>query len=70
MTIITGGRKAIVKKLSPRGQLVLAWRPKPYKKTPQQIAIGRAARECGIKKGMSKTDLRKAMMDCIPGKFR
>jgi len=69
MTIITGGRKAIVKKLSPNGQLVLAWRPKPYPMTPQQKKVREAAKACGIKKGMSKGELVKAMKECIPSKF-
>ena len=69
MTVISGGKKAIVKKMSPNGQLVLAWRPKPYPKTPQQKKVGEAARACGIHKGISKDALRKAMIECIPGKF-
>ena len=69
MTIVTGGRNAVVKKLSPNGHLVLAWRPSPYPKTPQQRKVGEAARACGIHKGMSKDALRKAMIECIPGEF-
>lgn len=70
MTIISGGKKAIVKKMSPNGQLVLAWRPSPYPKTPQQIKAGNAARECGIHKGISRDALRKAMIECLGPKMR
>jgi|GEM_PF-1837848 hypothetical protein len=69
MTIVSGGRNAIVKKLSPKGHLVLAWRPSKYAKTPQQIRAGNAARECGIHRGMSKAELVKAM-SCVGTKMR
>jgi len=49
--------------------IYLAMYPKPYPRTAQQKKIGDAARACGIKAGMSKTDLMKAMKECIPGKF-
>lgn len=69
MTIITGGRKAIVKKMSPRGHLVLAWKPKKYPKTAQQTKVRNAAIKCGIKKGISKSALQTAMRCCIPKEF-
>jgi len=49
--------------------LYLAAFPKPYPKTPQQKKIGEAARACGIKAGISKAELMKAMKECIPTKF-
>lgn len=70
MTIITGGRKAIVKKMSPNGHLVLAWRPSKYPKTPQQVKAGNIARECGIKKGITRDALRAAMITCVGPKMR
>jgi len=47
----------------------IASRPRKYPKTSQQRKIGAAARDCGIKAGMSKSELQKAMKECIPGKF-
>lgn len=49
--------------------IVLAMYPRPYPKTSQQKKIGEAARACGIKSGISKTELMKAMKECIPTKF-
>lgn len=48
---------------------VLAALPRPYPLTSQQRKVRDAARACNIKKGMSKSDLQRAMVDCIPGKF-
>jgi len=70
MTLVSGGRNAVVKKLSPGGHLVLAWRPSKYPKTPQQRKAGEVARSCGIKKGMSRNDLVRAMIDCVGPKMR
>jgi hypothetical protein len=70
MTIISGGRNAIVKKLSPSGHLVLAWRPSAYPKTPQQVRAGNVARECGIHKGINRAALREAMIKCVGPKMR
>lgn len=78
---VTGN--ALVKRSAPRrykakdapyavggnGGIIIAMRPKPYPKTAQQRRVGEAAKACGIKKGMSKSELMKAMVDCIPGKF-
>jgi len=47
----------------------IASRPRPYPKTSQQRKVGEAAKACGIKAGISKSELQKAMKDCIPGKF-
>ena len=52
-----------------KGGIILAFRPKPYPKTAQQRKIGDAARACGIKSGISKSELMTQMKDCIPGKF-
>lgn len=49
--------------------LYIASFPRPYPKTSQQKKIGEAARSCGIKKGIKKADLQRAMKECIPGKF-
>lgn len=57
-----------MKKLSPNGRLVLAWRPSPYAKTAQQRKAGEVARKCGIHTGISREALRKAMIECVgPG---
>lgn len=50
----TGGNKG----------MVLSRYPKKYPKTPQQIGLSAAAKTCGIKKGMNKADLQKAMV-CV-----
>jgi len=55
MTVITSGKKHIVKKLSPTGKVVLAWKPKAYPLTPQQKKVQAAAAKCGIKKGSKPT---------------
>jgi len=54
-----GGKKGVI----------LVNYPRPYPKTTQQKKIGDAARACGIKRGISRADLVKAMVECIPGKF-
>ncbi|MDD3102432.1 MAG: hypothetical protein PHE59_04800 [Patescibacteria group bacterium] len=51
------------------GGIIIAMRPRPYPKTAQQRRVGEAAKACGIKRGMKKSDLMTAMVDCIPGKF-
>lgn len=48
----------------------IASRPRAYPKTRQQILVGNVARECGIKAGMSKADLQRAMKDCVGPKMR
>jgi hypothetical protein len=48
---------------------VIASLPKEYPLTSQQKKVRDAAHTCGIKKGISKATLQKAMVDCIPGKF-
>lgn len=68
MTVISNGKKHIVKKMSPTGKVVLAWKPKAYPKTPQQKEIAAIARECGIKRGISKSELQNAMQ-CVKEKW-
>lgn len=69
MTLVKG-KGAVVKKISPNGHLVLAWRPSKYPKTAQQRKAGDAARACGIHKGISRDALRKAMIECVGPKMR
>ena len=52
------------------GGLVLARRPGPYPLTSQQKKVRDAAAGCGIKKGISKSALQKAMVDCVGPKMR
>lgn len=49
--------------------MVIASFPKPYPLTGPQKRVRDAARGCGIKKGMSRSSLVDAMVNCIPGKF-
>lgn len=44
--------------------------PRPYPKTTQQRKVSTVAADCGIKKGISKSDLQKAMIDCVGPKMR
>ncbi len=39
--------------------------PRPYPATPQQRKVRTVAEECGIKKGMSKSDLMNKMVSCV-----
>ncbi len=55
MTVISSGKKHIVKKLSKNGNVVLAWRPKDYPMTAQQKKVQAAAAKCGITKGHKPT---------------
>ena len=49
---------------------VLAKRPRDYPMTAQQRKVRDAAKGCGIKHGMSKAELQKAMVDCVGPKLR
>jgi hypothetical protein len=51
-----------------RGYYIAAL-PRDYPLTSQQKKVRDAAHGCGIKPGISKADLQRAMKDCIPGKF-
>lgn len=44
--------------------------PKKYPLTDQQKKLKRILKECGIKKGISKAELQKAMVDCVGPKMR
>lgn len=44
--------------------------PRPYPLTSQQKRVKSVALECGLKKGMSKADLQRAMVDCVGPKMR
>lgn len=48
---------------------VIASLPGPYPITSQQKKVRDTARGCGIKKGMSKSELQKAMVDCVGPKM-
>ena len=49
--------------------MVLAAKPRDYPITSQQKKVRDTARTCGIKKGMSKAELQKAMVDCVKPKM-
>ena len=44
---------------------VLSSKPKEYPITSQQRKVRDAAHKCGIKTGISRPNLRKAMIDCV-----
>jgi hypothetical protein len=48
---------------------VLASLPRNYPRTSQQKKVANIARECGIHKGISKSALQKAMVDCVGPKM-
>lgn len=50
--------------------IVLAALPSDYPMTPQQRRVAEIARECGIKPGISKAELQKAMKECVGPKMR
>jgi hypothetical protein len=43
----------------------IASRPRSYPLTPQQRKVRDVARTCGIHKGISKSALQTAMVDCV-----
>ena len=49
--------------------MVLARLPREYPLTPQQRKIKEVAKACGLHKGMSKSELMRAMKECIPQHF-
>ena len=49
---------------------VLSSLPSDYPITPQQKKVRDVAHGCGIKKGMKKAELQKAMVDCVGPKMR
>lgn len=44
--------------------------PRPYPLTSQQKKVKTIAADCNIKRGMTKSDLQKAMVDCVGPKMR
>ena len=58
--IMTGGNRGAY----------IASLPRPYPRTSQQQRVARVADECGIKKGISKSALQRAMIDCVGPKMR
>lgn len=51
------------------GGIIVSMKPRPYPMTSQQKKVATAAKDCGIKSGISKSELMTKMKDCIPGKF-
>jgi len=49
---------------------VMAMYPKPYPNTAQQKKASAAAKECGIKTGISRKDLVDKMINCMGAKMR
>ncbi|GAI87299.1 unnamed protein product [marine sediment metagenome] len=47
----------------------IAFIPKDYPLTSQQSLVKKVARECGIKPGIKKAELQKAMVDCVGPKM-
>jgi hypothetical protein len=52
-----------------RQGFVLSQRPKKYQTLPQQEKLKQACEACGIRKGMKREELVKAMKECIPQQF-
>ncbi len=48
---------------------VVSRRPGRYRETPQQSRLKEASQFCGIKKGISRTELVEKMKTCIPRYF-
>jgi hypothetical protein len=44
--------------------------PRDYPLTPQQKKVRNVASECGIKPGISKSELQKKMKDCVSPKMK
>ena len=47
----------------------IAFLPGEYPITSQQALVRKVARECGIKPGIKKAELQKAMVDCVGPKM-
>jgi hypothetical protein len=45
-------------------------RPAKYPLTQHQLDLINASKECGVKKGMKRAELVKAMTECVPEKYR
>jgi hypothetical protein len=44
--------------------------PRPYPLTPQQRKVRDTAKDCGIHKGITKSQLQTAMVDCVGPRMR
>jgi hypothetical protein len=44
--------------------------PKVYPLTDHQLQVKEVFEQCGIKKGMKRSELIKAMSECVPEKWR
>jgi len=49
---------------------IVRGRPRKYPMTPQQEKFKRAIEFCGIRKGMTREELLKAMKECLPNYFK
>ena len=49
---------------------VISSLPRDYPTTSPQSKVRSVAAECGIKKGISRAELRKKMIDCVGPKMR
>ncbi len=84
MTVIKNVRKGFYLKSRPKAYkardaaftvggnrgFVLASLPREYPTTSQQRKVRDVAATCGIRKGMSKADLQRAMVECVGPKMR
>jgi len=52
-----------------KGGLVVSSRPRNYKELPQQKRLREANEACGIRKGISRTELLDKMKNCIPAYY-
>jgi hypothetical protein len=50
--------------------VVLRSRPRAYAANPQQVVFKAAVEHCGIKAGISKSELMDRMRNCIPQFYR
>lgn len=48
----------------------IASRPRPYPLTRQQAKVKDVARDCGIKPGITKSELMTKMVECVGPKMR
>ena len=49
---------------------VISSLPRAYPRTAPQKRVASVAAECGIKKGISRAELRRKMIDCVGPKMR
>lgn len=48
----------------------IAWLPREYPMTSQQRKVATVAHDCGIRPGIGKAELQKAMVECVGPKMR